>query len=61
MLVCQAYKDSEGSNEISLSNARDKKAFQYESLSYHGGDYEKYRNEEPRLLQSAGEFLPDYT
>jgi len=27
MLVCQAYKDSEGSNEISLSNAQDKWRF----------------------------------
>ena len=38
-----------------------RKTFQYEIVSYHGGDYEKCRDEEPRLLQNVGEFLPDYT
>jgi hypothetical protein len=35
-------------------------AQQYEIGGYYGGDYEKCQNEEARLLQRVGEFLPDY-
>jgi hypothetical protein len=61
MLVCQAYKDSERSNEIPFGNAQDKWRFSMRLLLRDGGDYEKCPNEEARLLQNIGQFLPLYT